>query len=191
MGPGTPLRCARDDVALAADKPRFLEAVILDKSRYAAQTGIHLGAGQRPMMDPGRPPAAQDDGCGSGDNHEASTPKAPTGLRPRGFAPIPRKGMRGAGWRADQSRASVSGVGVGMSMQRRSRAAGLRARVFWASRLFVLAYGTKRPVDLRKPRLQRQSLAKPATPPGRTMPRDSPLGRVQRGEDRAGVEARG
>jgi hypothetical protein len=77
-------------------------------------------------------------------------------------------------------------MSMSRSMQRRSRAARLRARGFWASRPIVPDEGTYCRSTSGSPRPRRRRLPKPATTPGRTTPRDSPLGRVQRGEDRGG-----
>ena len=59
--------------------------VILDKPRYAAQAGIHPGAGPRPVMDPGRPAAAQDDGGGSVGMITSAARQNPRPARAAGF----------------------------------------------------------------------------------------------------------
>ena len=157
--------------------------VILDKPRYAAQAGIHPGAGQRPMMDPGRPAAAQDDGGGSVGMITSAARQNPRPARAAGFRTnSPERGWAEPGGArikaACRCRVSMSRCRCSADLAPPGSARGdfgRRGRSSLAKEL-----PTARPPGA--PALRRRRLPKPATTPGRTMPRDSPLGRVQRGE---------
>ena len=140
------------------------------------------------MMDPGRPAAAQDDGDGSGGiimrARRTQTPDRPQG---RGVShQFPEWGCAEPGGAriraARRCRMSVSECRCSADLAPPGSARGC----FGCCGRSSLAGGTHHRSTSGSPRPRRRRLPKPATTPGRTMPRDSPLGRVQRGEDRGG-----
>ncbi len=126
-------------------------------------------------MDTGRPAAAQDDGGGSGGIVEARAPPPPTGGSRGVSHHCPRKGMRGAGWRASLPRADVECRCRGVDAAPISRRPAPRAGVLGVAAISPLTKGTHRRSTSGRLRPQRRRLPKPALHPAARCLATAPL----------------